>query len=146
MDLTEPTDYELPDGPQTFPDKLSIGRLFTGVVPSERNDEARLDVGLWSWFAALYFDQITLNRTKIKEERAYIASISFQDFYRHLIFGPYYLYFIAQDDPERVRVLLYDEPTTMNEVMVQFLPNLNAKQRAPSHNSEALLRHQKATD
>ncbi len=34
--------------------------------------------------------------------------------------GPYYLYFMARDNPERVKVLLYDEPTTMNEVMVQF--------------------------
>ena len=119
-DFTEVTEYELPDETQSFPDKLSIGRLFTRVIPAERNDEARIDVGLWSWFAAKYFDQITVGRKKIKEERAYVASIYFQDFYRHLILGPYYLYFISQDDPERVRVLLYDEPTTMNEVMVQF--------------------------
>jgi hypothetical protein len=118
--FTELTEYELPDDTQTFPDKLSIGRLFTRVIPAARNEEARLDIGLWSWFAAKYFDQITADRKKIKEERAYVASISFQDFYRHLILGPYYLYFISQDDPERVRVLLYDEPTTMNEVMVQF--------------------------
>ncbi len=119
-EVTETTDYELPDEDQDFPDKLSIGRLFTRVIPVQRNDEARLDVGLWSWFAAKYFDQLTLGRKKIKEERAYVASIYFQDFYRHLLLGPYYLYFISQDDPERVRVLLYDEPTTMNEVMVQF--------------------------
>lgn len=119
-EFTELTDYELPDETQSFPDKLSIGLLFTRVIPFGRNDEARIDVGLWSWFAAKYFDQITSNRKKIKEERAYLASISFQDFYRHLILGPYYLFFISQDDPERVRVLLYDEPTTMNEVMVQF--------------------------
>jgi hypothetical protein len=119
-ELTELTDYELPDEPQSFPDKLSIGRLFTRVIPAARDDEARIDVGLWSWFAAKYFDQITSNRKKIKEERAYVAGLSFQDFYRHLILGPYYLFFIAQEDPERVRVLLYDEPTTMNEVMVQF--------------------------
>jgi hypothetical protein len=119
-EFTELTDYELPDEAQAFPDKLAIGQLFTRVIPVERNEEARLDVGLWSWFAARYFDQITSGRKKIKEERAYVASISFQDFYRHLILGPYYLYFTAQDDPERVRVLLYDDPTTMNEVMVQF--------------------------
>lgn len=119
-EFTEATDYELPDEQQSFPDKLSIGRLFTRVIPTERNDVARLDIGLWSWFAAKYFDQLTAGRKKIKEERAYVASISFQDFYRHLVLGPYYLYFLAQDDPDRVRVLLYDEPTTMNEVMVQF--------------------------
>ncbi len=120
QEFTELTEYELPDEAQSFPDKLSIGRLFTRVIPAGRNDEARIDAGLWSWFAAKYFDQITAKRKKIKEERAYVASISFQDFYRHLILGPYYLFFISQDDPERVRVLLYDEPTTMNEVMVQF--------------------------
>ena len=64
--------------------------------------------------------QITSNRRKIKEPRAYVAGISFQEFYRHLILGPYYLYFTARDNPDRVKVLMYDEPTTMNEVMVQF--------------------------
>ncbi len=119
-EYTGPVDYELPDESPTFPDKLAIGRLFTRVIPDQRNHEARLDAGLWSWFAARYFDQITANRRKIKEDRAYVAGISFQEFYRHLILGPYYLYFTSRDNPERVRVLLYDDPTTMNEVMVQF--------------------------
>lgn len=65
-EVTETTDYELPDEDQDFPDKLSIGRLFTRVIPVQRNDEARLDVGLWSWFAAKYFDQLTLGRKKNK--------------------------------------------------------------------------------
>ena len=69
---------------------------------------------------ARYFNVLTMQRTKIKEPRAYLADIGYQGFYRHLMLGPYYVYFMAREEPERVRVLLYNEPTTMNEVMVQF--------------------------
>jgi hypothetical protein len=123
--LTDPTyteamPYELPVGEPTFQTKLDIGLFMTGVVPDSAHEEVRADGPFWTWLAARYFDQITANRSKVKEPRAYIAGISFQEFYRHLILGPYYVYFMSRDDPERVRVLLYDDPTTMNEVMVQF--------------------------
>lgn len=114
------TEYELPDGRVVFSDKLSIGAFFCNAIPDSDHQAVRIDKELWSWLAAKYFDVITTSRTKIKEPRAYVASIGFQDFYRHLLLGPYFIYFSARDNPDRVRVLLYDEPTTMNEVMVQF--------------------------
>lgn len=114
------TQYELPEGEPEFKDKLAIGVFCCQLIPEPEHEIARSDAALWSWLAARYFDQVTLARTKIKEPRAYVASIGFQDFYRHLILGPYYIYFMSRDDPDRVRVLLYDEPTTMNEVLVQF--------------------------
>ncbi len=117
---SEEVPYELPEEEPNFATKLDIGAFITRLVPGGDFDKVRSDARFWTWLAALYFDQITKLRTKIKEPRAYIAGISFQEFYRHLILGPAYLYFTASDDPERVRVLLYDDPTTMNEVMVQF--------------------------
>lgn len=119
-DLTDLTDYELPEDAPSFKDKVAIGMFCSGLIPAEDHERVRGDAGLWSWLAARYFDLITSNRQKIKEPRAYVAAIGFQEFYRHLLLGPYYIYFMAKDDPERVRVLLYDDPTTMNEVMVQF--------------------------
>ncbi len=118
--LSSETRYVLPSGEPDFDTKRSIGHFFSGVIPDAQYEEARSDVGLWSWLAARYFDRITKNRKKIKEERAYVACLSFQEFYRHLLLGPYYLYYTARDNPDRIKVLLYDEPTTMNEVMVQF--------------------------
>jgi hypothetical protein len=117
---SEPLDYELPTEEPRFADKLEIGEFCCRFIPESEHETAREDVCLWSWLAARYFNQITRNRTKIKEPRAYIAGLTFQDFYRHLILGPYFIYFNARDNKARVRVLLYDEPTTMNEVMVQF--------------------------
>jgi len=123
--LTDPecsveTHYQFPGGAADFKDKLSIGEYFCRVIPDDIHAEARLDKELWTWLAAYFFDEITEGRKKIKETRAYIASIGFREFYRHLLLGPYFIYFNARDNPDRVRVLLYNDPTTMNEVMVQF--------------------------
>ncbi len=117
---TQPTSYSLPLVPEHFEDKMALGKFAVSVLPAHVSPEVEYDVGMWSWLAARLFDQITKGRTKIKEERGYVLGLSFQEFYRHLIFGPYFIYKTAQEDPDRVRVLLYDEPTTMNEVMVQF--------------------------
>jgi hypothetical protein len=117
---SEPLEFELPDGEPQFADKLAIGEFCCRFIPETAHEQARNDAGMWTWLAARYFDQLTKDRQKIKEERAYVAGLTFQEFYRHLMLGPYYLYFAARENPERVRVLLYDEPTTMNEVMVQF--------------------------
>jgi hypothetical protein len=118
--FSQPTDFELPEEMPIFPDKMSIGSYVSTFIPEDKHELARLDKEMWSWLAARFFDQITNGRTKIKETRAYIAGLTFQEFYRHLILGPYYIFYIARDNPDRVRILLYDDPTTMNEVMVQF--------------------------
>lgn len=117
---SEDTDFEMPDLPSTFKTKIELARYLDNVFPKNCYDQIRIDTGTWTWLAACMFDQITNGRKKIKEDRAYIAGLSFQEFYRHLIFGPYFIFFNAKDDISRVTVLLYDDPTTMNEVMVQF--------------------------
>jgi hypothetical protein len=117
---SEPLEYVLPDAEPNFPTKLAIGEFVAGIVPEAAFERARVDASFWTWLSARYFDQITANRTKLKEPRAYVAGLSFQEFYRHIILGSAYLFFSAGGDPSRIKVLLYDEPTTMNEVMVQF--------------------------
>ncbi len=118
-ELSAPADYDLPEGEPIFSTKLAIGEFVSSFVPESAHETAREDAPLWTWLAARYFDQLTAGRRKIKEPRAYLAGLTFQDFYRHLILGPYFVYSSAREDPSRVEVLLYDEPTTMNEVMVQ---------------------------
>src|SRR3954469_11294224 len=88
----EPVAYELPASPPEFKTKLDIGVFISGVFPDSDHEVVRTDEALWTWLAAKYFDHITATRTKIKEPRAYVAGITFQEFYRHLILGPYYVY------------------------------------------------------
>ena len=118
--LSEATPYVMPSLPDSFPTKSDLAAFVDRILPRDRYDELRIDTGMWTWLAARLFDLITIGRKKLKEERAYVAGLTFQEFYRHLILGPYFIYFNAKEDPDRVQVLLYDDPTTMNEVMVQF--------------------------
>src|SRR5262245_53249083 len=89
---TEEMPYELPADEPRFLTKLDMGQFVTGIVPDSDYQTVRVDGPFWTWLAARYFDQITAGRSKVKEPRAYVAGISFQEFYRHLILGPYYLY------------------------------------------------------
>jgi len=118
--LSDATPYVMPSLPDSFPTKSDLAAFVDRILPRDRYDELRIDTGMWTWLAARLFDLITNGRKKLKEERAYVAGLTFQEFYRHLILGPYFIYFNAKEDPDRVEVLLYDDPTTMNEVMVQF--------------------------
>lgn len=118
--LTEATPYEMPEPPERFGSKLELAQFVDRFLPRNKYDDVRIDVGMWTWLAARLLDQITNGRRKFKEERGYVAGLTFQEFYRHLVLSPYFIYFNAKEDPSRVQVLLYDEPTTMNEVMVQF--------------------------
>lgn len=117
---SELTTYVMPTLPEVFATKMDLASFVDRVFPRNKYDEIRIDVGMWTWLAACMFDQITNGRKKFKEERAYVAGLSYREFYRHLILGPYFIYFNAKEDLSRVQVLLYDDPTTMNEVMVQF--------------------------
>jgi hypothetical protein len=119
-EFTESTIFNLlPDRP-VFHTKFDIADAIFRMIPARDFEVLRVDAELWSWMAGWYFDEITNGRKKLKEERAYIAKAFFQNDYRHLILGPCFVATTARDDRERVRVLLYDEPTTMNEVMTQF--------------------------
>jgi len=119
-EYTTETRFLLPDAPAAFKTKLDICNAVFKMIPQGDFEAMREDAPLWSWLAGWYFDEITMGRKKLKEERAYVAMVDFEGSYRHLILGPCFVATTAKDDPERVRILLYDDPTTMNEVMVQL--------------------------
>src|SRR5690606_3569011 len=77
----EETAYELPSAEPRFATKFDIGEFLTGIIPGSDYEAVRVDGPLWTWLSARYFDQLTAGRSKIKEPRAYIAGITFQEFY-----------------------------------------------------------------
>jgi hypothetical protein len=120
-EFTESTIFDLPPDRPVFHTKFDIVDAIFRMIPARDFEVLRGDAALWSWLAGWYFDEITNGRKKLKEERAYyIDKPDYRTDYRHLILGPCFVATTARDDRERVRVLLYDEPTTMNEVMVQL--------------------------
>jgi hypothetical protein len=77
---------------------------------SELTDLER-DVGLWSWLALFYFDQLcpvgASGGRKPGERARYIAeSGNFQRYYRHLLAGPYRIFRSHRKAPEKAFAVL----------------------------------------
>jgi len=76
-----------------FKDRYHIAKYLYEVMLneySENKDKYEQDIGLWSWLALVYFDQISGDI--IRAESNYIYNTHKQRWYRHCIFGPYYLF------------------------------------------------------
>lgn len=74
--------------------------------------------GLWTWLSYLWFDQITKERTYIREISKYICSSDYRDYYRHYIATSFYLYSVLGE--ENARLFLYSSPYRHNDYIEQL--------------------------
>lgn len=118
--LTSATPFILHPGSDTFVSRMNLGASLNQMLPGFVAREIMYDRGMWSWLAAKFFDNVTQNRTKVKKEREYVFGTKYSHFYRHVMFGPYFVFKSNHDCLRRCRVLLYDDPATMNEVATQL--------------------------
>ena len=75
-----------------FKDRYDIAKYLKNIMHNEyiiNKDQYDQDIGLWSWIALVYFDQISKT---IRHQDNYIYNTHPQRWYRHCIFGPYYLF------------------------------------------------------
>ena len=75
-----------------FKDRYDIAKYLNNIMHNEfiaNKDQYEQDIGLWSWIALVYFDQIS---EVIRANDNYILNTHPQRWYRHCIFGPYYLF------------------------------------------------------
>lgn len=97
-----------------------LNELLAGIDHGLERDPA-----LWSWLAAVYFDQLCPlgkdGARRVGELARYVpASTSFQKFYRHLLVGPFLVYRAHADQPDRARALLANPVHSPGEVAEQF--------------------------
>jgi hypothetical protein len=92
--------------PRTFASKFAAAEYLAGVLADVPASAA--EVGLWSWLALFYFDQLSpldaSGRRRPREDYHYIPSNSGWQRDRHLLAGPYKLY---QQHGANARLLLY---------------------------------------
>ena len=76
-----------------FDDRYHIAEYLYKTLHNQydkNRGEYEKDVGLWSWLGSVYFDQ--LSGSNVRAEPNYILDLSWQRWYRHSVFGPFYLY------------------------------------------------------
>jgi hypothetical protein len=82
-----------------------------------------MDLGLWTWLGLFYFEaHCRKEGGKYRPGAAvrWIAHLSYNRYYRHLVAGPFRIYRAHRDDPRRAMALLCGEPGTMGEVVEQI--------------------------
>jgi hypothetical protein len=82
-----------------FEDRLDCAEYIWPLLKGKWQDEWEHDVGLWSWFAALYFEQFCESiGKKTRKQEHYILSIGAWEvgsrnslIYRHCVWGPVFV-------------------------------------------------------
>jgi hypothetical protein len=95
--------------PVAFDNKFAAAQYLADVLRPIESASLPNDVGLWSWLALFYFDQLSPKdadrRRRPREDYHYIPStLNSWHRDRHLLAGPYKLYTLHR---ERARLLLY---------------------------------------
>jgi hypothetical protein len=84
--------------PRTFPSKFAAAEYLAGVLSDLPSPSTGEDVGLWSWLALFYFDQLSPvgrdGKRRPREDYHYIPDHSHSGWHkdRHLLAGPYKLF------------------------------------------------------
>lgn len=85
------------------------------------------DGGLWAWLSLLYFDQLCprkVNGSRSPGERArWILNTSSRRYYRQLIAGPYLVYRLHADSPERAIAMLCNPINELSDVYLELVDN-----------------------
>ena len=107
-------------------DRRQAAELMSGIVDSAglSNDEARADVGLWTWLAMRWFDQLAprMRGGRSLRQRAtlVLAADDFRTYYRHYLAGPWSIYMAHRDDPGRAQALLVTKPWQPGDIVEQI--------------------------
>ncbi|MBN1626670.1 MAG: hypothetical protein JW944_09115, partial [Deltaproteobacteria bacterium] len=84
-----------------FKDKHEMSRYFNGRFYMLSHSEIDKNVGLWSWLALYYFDQLcppnNAGKRSPGQDYRYILETGFRYYHRHLLLGPYNIYLIHGD-------------------------------------------------
>lgn len=94
------------DSKVKFANRLQAAEYLDAVLQGlEKECDIDADIGLWSWLALLFFDQVCPpksdnNMRKVGERSRYILAPSdYTRYYRHLLAGPFRIYRAYKSNP-----------------------------------------------
>ncbi len=148
--LTAPVDEDCAFEVREFQDRGDAAEYLDTVIGQLGMTEYQLrhDVGLWTWLGAAWLDllipedngtRMILHRGRLvplpesKRDpvpRLVLNSADFQRYYRHWLAGPWSIYRLHRQQPDRAKVLLCTPVTAPGEVAEQFGANPTIVSRA----------------
>jgi hypothetical protein len=111
-----------------FKDRMGYGKYFFDLLTQVEGElqAAKIRIignrGLWSWFAAAWFEHLardSKNRFFIGHYERYILSPMTIKDYRHLIYGPCLVYTAGQGNPDLIQAFMRDHVTEFSNFFEQ---------------------------
>lgn len=111
--------------PQVFGSRLEAAKYLDKKLSDSGLRKVEDDTGLWAWLALFYFEQlcppVARGQRKPGELARWIPEVTnYQRYYRHLLAGPYRIYWTHRDNPERALALLCGPIDRPGELVEQF--------------------------
>jgi len=107
-----------------FTTRMELARSISDAVKRASLPDDMLDIGLWSWLSAAYFDTVCPigknGLRNILSDYRYIPSNSYKNFYRHLIRGPVRIYRLFLESPEMASIVLCQQPSMPGDFVEQL--------------------------
>ena len=114
--LTDPGATEEIDPPieveqRSFINHYALGEYLFDRFEDSTLTDIELDRGLWAWLALFYFEQLYVpdrhGNLKLGERAHWIPVFTARRYYRHFIAGPYRIFKLHRDDPQRAMIFLH---------------------------------------
>lgn len=111
--------------PREFPNKYSIAIYLHDLFLKADLSDVVSDKGLWCWLSLYYFEQLCPRerggKYKPGARARWIPEVNnFRRYYRHLLAGPYRIYYFHRDNPENAMALLCGEIHKQGDLIEQL--------------------------
>jgi len=111
--------------PRKFRNKYELASYLHGLFSEASPADVVADTGLWCWLSLYFFEQLCPRerggRFKPGARARWIPEVdNFQRYYRHLLAGPYRVFFFHRDRPERAMALLCGEICKQGDLIEQL--------------------------
>ena len=107
-----------------FPSRYAMASYLHELLSRTRLLDLERDSGLWAWVALMYFEQLCpigkSGKRKPGELARWILNPVGRRYYRHLVAGPYLVYRLHKDNPERAMAMLCGPPHQHSDVYLEI--------------------------
>lgn len=104
---------------EPFRDRLDAAAYFSSLELDRYVENLEGDVGLWTWLALYYFDQLCPANRKPGEIARWVLSSHPFRYYRHLLAGSFRIYRTYANEPKLLRVFLWGPVSEVGDYIGQ---------------------------
>lgn len=118
---TAPLGVDIQVEPRELSTRFAVGEYLYGLFEDNPVTGLDADKGIWTWLSAFHFEQLRPPSGRLGERARWVPDVgNFQNYYRHLLAGPYQIYRAHRDNPQRAMAVLLNPPYRPGDIAEQL--------------------------